>query len=417
MSEALAKLSLFDPAVQEDWYAAYEILHKEAPVYWCEEGGFFVVTKYADIQAISREPNLFSTAATRKSSDPLIKFPEALDIYEGKGWTRFQPMVTDPPIHKQYRRNFDNFFSPSGVKVMEPFIRQFINELVDGWIGKGECEFVHDFAMPLPMTVITKMLGFPMEDLPLLKRWSEVWVMPFARGLTVQQEKYVAQMGVEFQHYIHEQAQLRRRSPRQDVLTALVNGTVGEGEDKRPLTDNEIIGITDNLLIGGNETTTFALTSGIWLLFRFPEIYAELKADRSKVRNFVEEVLRMESPTMGLMRCTTEDTEIRGVKIPKGSVLNLRFAAGNRDEEQFPDAACPHLSRKNAAAHLAFGQAEHHCPGAALSRLEQLCTFEILLDRLDNIRPAPGKNDYSHLPGFTLRGLKQLHIQFDEAAG
>jgi cytochrome P450 len=415
MSEALAKLSLFDPAVQEDWYPAYRLLHEEAPVYWCEEGGFFVITKYADIQAVSREPNLFSTAATRTSSDPLIKHREALDIYERKGWPRFQPMVTDPPIHKQYRRNFDRFFSPSGVRVMEPFIRQFVDELIDGWIDRGECEFVHDFAMPLPMTVITKMLGFPMEDLPLLKRWSETWVMPFARGLSLEQEKYVAQMGVEFQHYIHEQAELRRRSPRDDVLTALVNGTVGEGAEERPLTENEIIGITDNLLIGGNETTTFALTSGIWLLFRFPDIHRELPQDPSKIRNFVEEVLRIESPTMGLMRVATEDTEIRGVRIPRGSVLNLRFAAGNRDEEQFPDAACPHLDRKNAAAHLAFGQAEHHCPGAALSRLEQMCAFEILLQRLADIRPAPGKNDYAHLPGFTLRGLKALHIEFDPA--
>ena len=131
------------------------------------------------------------------------------------------------------------------------------------------------------------------------------------------------------------------------------------------------------------------------------------------MRNFVEEALRIESPTQGLVRFAAKDVELRGVKIPKGSVIQVRYGAGNRDPERYPEPERPDLSRRSAASHLAFGTGEHVCPGAALSRFEQNLAWNILLDRIDNIRPVEGKDDYTHLPGFWLRALKQIHMRFD----
>jgi cytochrome P450 len=124
-------------------------------------------------------------------------------------------------------------------------------------------------------------------------------------------------------------------------------------------------------------------------------------------------VLRIESPTQGLFRFVTADTQINGFDVPKGATLSIRYGAGNHDPERFPEPATPDLGRKNAGRHLAFGLGEHVCPGATLSRYEQWLSWEILFDRVKNMRPAPGKNDYTHVPGFWLRALKSIHMRFD----
>jgi cytochrome P450 len=321
------------------------------------------------------------------------------------------------PKHRRYRSLIDPFFTPYAVKKREIFIRGTINELIDGWIDKGDIEFMREFAEPLPMRVIADYLGFPPMDLPQLKEWSGAWVLPFSRGLTLEQEKWAVSKHIELQHYIHRTMQEKRRNPKDDIVSHLVAAEYDDPEtgEKRRLRDEEIIGITDHLLIGGNETTTFALSNGLWLLFRFPKVYARITADHDKIKAFVEEVLRIESPTQGLYRHVTQDVEIRGVKIPKGSTLHIRFGAANRDPEQFACPAHLDLERKNAASHVAFSQGEHHCPGASLSRFEQNCAWDILLTRLRDMRPSPGKNDYSHVHGFWLRALKSLHMQFDKA--
>jgi cytochrome P450 len=268
------------------------------------------------------------------------------------------------------------------------------------------------------MLVIAEILGFPRMDLPALKRWSAAWVLPFSRGLTLEQEMKAVGEHIELQHYIFETMKEKRRKPKDDIISHLTQARIDDVDtgETRPLTDQEIIGVTDHLLIGGNETTTFALSNGLYLLFQFPEVYRRLSADRGKVKQFVEEVLRVESPTQGLYRFVTEDVEIRGHRIPKGSTLNLRYGAANRDQDQYP---CPHrvdLDRTNAGTHLAFSLGEHHCPGASLSRFEQYCAWDILLARLANIRPVEEKNDYRRLHGIWMRALEAIHMRFDKVA-
>ena len=148
-------------------------------------------------------------------------------------------------------------------------------------------------------------------------------------------------------------------------------------------------------------------------MLREPAIYARLCADKNKIRTFVEEGMRLESPTQGLYRTVTRDTEIRGVALPKGATVHLRFAAANRDEAVFKDPDALDLDRPNAIRHMAFSQAEHHCPGAGLSRLEQNIAFARLIERLPNLRLAPGKNSFEHIPGFVLRALGSLNLSFD----
>jgi cytochrome P450 len=376
----------------------------------------FVVTRYDDLEYIMRQPLEFP-ARSEEDNEPLLTHPESIALYDDKGWTRYTPLGENLPKHGHYRALVDPALTQSAVKEKEGFVRTTINELIDNFIDEGEAEFIDRFAEPLPMMVIAELLGFPRMDLPQLKIWSAAWVLPFSRGLTLEQEMEAVKLHIELQHYIYETMQRKRKNPQNDIISRLLKIEVEDVDlgRKRPLTDTEIIGITDHLLIGGNETTTFAISNGLWLLFKNPDAYHKLKNDPTKIKGWVEEVLRIESPTQGLYRHAVKDSEVGGVQIPKGSVINIRYGAGNRDAKRFPDPELPDLERKNAGRHMAFGIGEHVCPGATLSRLEQRWAWEILLERLKNIRPVESKNDYRHRPGMWLRALNEIHMQFDKA--
>ena len=414
---ATSTIDLFCPATQEDWYPTYRTLREEAPVYHIPGTKLYVLSRYEDIIRVVRDTKTFSNQHEKLGGDLLLKYEEARNYYcehglgkeEGRG--RWSPLAVDPPEHRKYRALVDRFFQGKGLSKAQPLIEKLVDELIDTFADKGEVEFVTAFAEPLPVTVITSLLGLPLEDMPQLKKWSAAWAAPFARGLTLEQEMDVARQGVEFQNYIRDHANERRKNPQDDIITHLVQAKY---DNERPLTDHEIASIVDHLYIGGNETTTFALTSGMWIMLRDPEIYRSLLADPSRIDTFAEEGLRLESPTQGLYRTVTEDTEIRGVKIPRGSPVHLRFAAANRDEAMFPNADKVDLDRANANRHLAFSQGEHHCPGAGLSRLEQQIAYRRLLERLPDLRFTPGKNDFTHHPGFVLRALKELHLSYGE---
>ena len=406
MTLSIDEVDLFSPETQEDWYPSYRAILEQAPVYAIPGQDMFLVSKFEDIAWIVRNPDRFPHAAG--SSHNLLMSDEAKAYHTQHGYPRTQPLSTNPPEHRRYRELVDPFFSPAGAARQREMITAVIEDLVDEILARGRIEFVEEFAVPLPVRVITLMLGFPLEDIPRLRIWSNAWVMVFKMSLTHEEQMYAAERGVEFQKYIEGFIDERRANPGEDVLSHLSARAHYAGE--RPLSNAEVIGIISHLYIGGNETTTFALTSALWLLTQDPALWQRLKEDRSRVRFFVEETLRLESPTQGLFRVTAQDEELRGVKIPAGSVLHLRFAAANRDGDEFPSPDDFALDRPNAAKHVAFSQGEHMCPGAGLSRLEQNITWETMLDRVERFDLVPGANDFTHLPGFVLRGLKALHV-------
>jgi cytochrome P450 len=323
------------------------------------------------------------------------------------------PLGTNPPVHRHYRELVDHFFTGPGLAQWQPMIETFIDEQLATFEHDGHVEWNSRYAVPLPVRVITAMLGLPAADIPRLKQWSAAWIMPFVRPLQPEEDVWVAEHVVEMYEYLADQIARKRADPGDDIITHLTQVTFTGDAQPRPLTDQEIITIVDHLFIGGNETTTFAMTSGLWIMLREPQVYRSLLDRPDRVPQFVEEVLRLESPTQGLWRAVAEDTELHGVAIPKGSTVHLRYAAGNRDERIFECPAEVRLDRHNSRRHLAFTLGEHHCPGADLSRLEQVLTLQRVLDRLPNLRLAEGANDFNHVPMFTMRALRQLHLEFD----
>ncbi len=412
-----AEIDFMDPVVQENWFDAYDLIRSESPAYYMPQLGMYVLTRYDDIEYVLKRPLAFTAGPDVQETEPLIKYEASRKCYKDKGWERFTPLGENPPMHRNYRALVDPALTAARIKRKESFIRATIDTLIDDWIDDGEIPFIEKFAEPLPMIVIAELLGFPTMDLPQLKTWSGAWVLPFSRGLTEAQELEAVNLHTELQHYIFDMMKHKRQHPGDDILTTLINAEVEDSAlgRKRALTDEEIIGITDHLLIGGNETTTFALSNGLWLLFRNPETHAALSADPRKIKNFVEEALRIESPTQGLYRFVKEDCEIGGVPVPAGATLSIRYGAGNHDPSRFPQPKIPDLERKNAGRHLAFGMGEKVCPGATLSRFEQTWAWEALFSRLNNMRPVTAKNDYQHIPGIWLRALVEIHLAFEPA--
>ncbi|HJM28788.1 MAG: cytochrome P450 [Acidimicrobiales bacterium] len=414
--ETLDEVDVFAADTIENWYPTYDLLRSECPVYHVPDTQTYFLTRYEDIYNVLRQTDLFRRGAGK--SRPLITDKEAQDYFNENGWQKISVLGSNPPDHRRYRDMVDHFFSVKGAKKQTGLITDIAEQLIDNWIDDGEVEYVAQFAETLPAMVITVMMGFPLEDLPKLKIWSEAWVAPFSLQLDVEQEREVSRLMVEFQHYIHDHIKDRRENPRkdptEDVVSYLVSTPVKLHSGTRMLNDTEIINMIDHLYIGGNETTTFALTSGLWILIENPELQDALASNPKQVRTFVEEVLRLESPTQGMDRHAVRDTEIAGVKIPKGSHIHMRYAAANRDKLQFNCPENIELGRKNASKHLAFSIGETHCPGAGLSRLEQNIATGLLLKKIKNFRFAEKKNTFQHHMNFTLRSFKDLHVTFEK---
>ncbi len=405
-------VDLSDPATQRDWYPTYDLLREHAPMYRMPGTDTYVLTRYEDVAWVSRRTDLFANGPAPSAA--LVKDEEAMRIYRDRGRVRRTILGTDPPVHRRYRDLVDPFFNARGAERRRELVADAVDELIDGWIGRSGIDFVTDFALPLPVRIITETLGFPVADIPQLKAWSAAWVMPFAGGLTPEQQRFVAEQGTEFQAYIIDTIAQKRAAPDESVISHLASATFASPDGPRPLTEEEIVFTVDHLYIGGNETTTFALTWGLrWLLAR-PDLWERLRDDRSKVPTFVEEVLRLDSPTQGLYRHTLADVERHGVVIPAGSTVHIRFGAANRDPRMFPDPAVLDLDRPNAARHVAFGQGEHHCPGAGLSRLEQHVAWNRLLDRVDEWWLV-GDAQLTTMPGFVLWALDALPVGFRPA--
>ena len=422
-------IDLFAPGAQEHWFESYKVLHEEAPIVrlpgqgWLPGTDAFVLTKFEDIARVTRDPILsdFTLGTDERPAQGGSSKVEAEMFREAGFSDTVEAAQTLRPTlegHKRYRQMlWDPWVGPEGAQRHTQMITEVTNNLIDKWIDRGEVEFVEEFAAPLPQTVITNVLGFPLEDMPLLKKMEQAQVRRFVFGsgpkneLPEDVDRENAAVLVDFHRYIQDQIDQKRKSPQNDMVSWLTQVEF----DGRKLSDGEIISIAVLMHIGGNETTQYALTSEGLLLAQNPEIVDELRADRGKVRFFVEEALRLYAPTQGGAggRFALQDMEIRGVKIPRGSLIHLRFGAGNRDADLCPEPDKVHLDRKNPGRHLTFSMGPRNCPGQGISRLEQNIAMNVLLDRIENIRFTPGKNTFEHQPGIML-GLYELHLSFDK---
>lgn len=400
--------SLIDPNILECPYEHYRAL-QHAPLHFDAGAGFYVCTQYEMMRDILRNTDVFKSRMSQTTDGMRAPPPEVVALRRS-----LQPVVdtlvtNDPPGHQRVRAMMDNPFRARNVQRLSDSIRDIVNETIDSFIHRGECDFVHDFAIPVPIKVIADQLGIPRDLAPKIKAWSDAAVEPLGMMVSDQRLIECTLLQKEFQDYFVAQLEERRAAPRDDLLSHLVTIRDADGNG---FSMSEMLSLTSQLLVAGNETTTNAIAEGMKLLVDRPEVLAALRADPTRTRTFAEETLRLESPVQGLFRVVAKDTELAGHQLKKGARIMLRFAAANRDEQRFPQAEQLDLRRPNAATHLAFGAGIHHCIGATLAREEIIQSFAILPVRLQELRYATGKNDFRHHPSMILRGLKHLYIEF-----
>ncbi len=418
----LDEVDLFAPGAQEHWYDAYPILHREAPVLRLPGEGLtagsdgYVISRYADISRIVRDPERFPPTLTLAIAHLLNAEPGSKPAPRTNAMlASMATLRPDNALYRAHRQELTDPWVGPGASRHSAMITTCVDELIDRWIDHQQVDFVAEFARPLPQLVMASVLGFPRDDIPRLAEWGNAQVTAFVHGRGHRNLLTQAELASQFEklegfkEYVDKTVQEKRRSPADDMISWLC--TVEYQALGRKLTDMEVNGVVYAMVIGGLETTQYALAEQAQLLCEHPELFARLKADRKLVRPFVEESMRLRSPTQGLStRVTSQDEIFQNIPVPQGSLLHLRFAAANVDPEEWE---CPYdlrLERKALTRHLAFSAGPRVCPGAGISRLEQNIAWNLLLDRLDHISYAPG-NTLTHQPGIML-GTQKLVLRF-----
>jgi cytochrome P450 len=409
----LASFNPFDPATLQCPFPHYAAMREEAPVHEVAGLGMYMVTRHDLVLEVVRDHATFSNQFGQTSMPLPDGDRERMMEVFAEGYPRVSTMLTaDPPDHTRYRRLVTKAFTPKEIASLEPAIRAITSMLIDSWIDRGRIEFVHDFAVPLPVRVIAKALNVPDERLDDFKKWSDDSIAGIGTALGLE-GRLEAERGVnEFQHYFAAQIEQRRTAPQDDLLTNLLNARVSDADvDDRPLDMPEMLSILQQLLVAGNETTTKMLTEMVRLLAEHPEEWRRVQADPSRVEAVVEETLRLSTPTQGMFRIATRDVTLGGVDIPAGARVVVAYCSANRDETLFTDPDGFDPDRAHLKDHLAFGKGIHFCLGAALSRLEGKVALEELSKRLDTLT-LPASNRFEYFPSFMLRGLTSLDLEF-----
>ena len=427
MAEDLTKVDFFrDSRLTDDPYTFYEALREKCPVAKEEHYGVTMVTGWQEAVDVYNDAETFSSCIS--VTGPFPGFPVSLEGMEDGDVTALieqhrdeipfsdQLPTLDPPTHTNHRALLMRLITPKRLKENEDAMWKLADDILDDFLAPGEGEFIKGFAGPFTLRVIADLLGVPEADRPeLLER--------LARGThgsgLGNADKTLTKTPLEYLYdvfatYVED----RRAEPRDDVLTGLATASFPDGTMPEV---GDVVRVATNVFSAGQETTVRLLSTALKVLGDRPDIQQKLRADRSLLPNFIEECLRIESPVKGDFRLSRVPTTVGDQSLGAGCTVMVINGAANRDPRRFEDPDDFDPERKNARQHLAFGRGIHSCPGAPLARAETRVGLERLLDRTTDIRiseskhgPAESRN-YQYIPTYILRGLTELHLEFDLA--
>jgi cytochrome P450 family 150 subfamily A5 len=405
----------------DDPYPYFDWLRTQCPVRRDPQQGVYMVTGYEEAFGVYTDADTFSSC--NSVTGPFPGFPVPLEghddaselIEEHRHELPFsdQIITMDPPKHRDHRHLLMRQLTPKRLKENEDFVWRLADRQIDGFIDRGECELIRDYANPFTLFVIADLLGVPEEEHQEFRDALARQPHDNAVGSTNSEmsQNPLAWLYDRFGGYIED----RRREPRNDVLTALATTTFPDGELPEVI---DVVRVAANVFAAGQETTVRLLGTALQLLCERPDLQQILRERRDLIPEFVEEALRMESPVKGDFRLSRRQATVGGVDIPAGATLMVLNGAANRDPRHFEDPGEFRVDRGNSREHLAFGRGVHSCPGGSLARLEARVSIERLLNRTSEIRISeahhgpPGARQYQYVPTYILRGLTRLHLEF-----
>ena len=386
-------------------------LRANAPVYWSEKTEAYIVTRFEDVVYASKNNHLFCSGE---------------GVLPGRINAKIGMIDEDEPRHGEMRGLINRGFTPRMVRKWEEVFKQITDEALDAIASKGECDFVEDIAVPLPLILIAEMIGIRREDRERFHEWSDAMIS--AQG-NLDKPEVVAASGkaaLEYMTYVTEIIESRRVEPKDDLISILVqakeegvlvehenqNDSVDDvydrDEEHRSMNNDELIKLSILLMVAGNETTRNGLTGGMQLLIENPEARQRLIDDPSLIPAAVEEMLRLVSPVLSFQRTATQDTELGGVSIKEGEKILMIYGSANRDETQFENPDDFDLDRK--PQHVAFGIGNHFCLGANLARMELRVALEELLRRIPDMEYATDGPELGE--SALVRSVQHMHVKY-----
>ncbi|ODR25169.1 cytochrome P450 [Mycolicibacterium porcinum] len=413
-----------DERLVDDPYPFFEALRNKCPVTREDHYNVTMVTGWDEAVQVYNDEETFSSCLS--VTGPFPGFPVPLEGCSAEEVTALidkhrdelpfsdQLPTLDPPTHTDHRSLLMRLITPKRLKENEDAMWQLADEVLDSYLAPGRGEFIKGFAGPFTLLVIADLLGIPDED-------REAFVNGIKQnsggGIGSTSKESLSHSPLEFLYgQFSDYVSDRRANPRDDVLTGLAEATFPDGS----IPDvGDVARVATNVFSAGQETTVRLLSTALKVLGEQPEIQQRLRADRSLIPNFIEEALRIESPVKGDFRLSRCPVTIGETELNAGTTVMVLNGAANRDPRRFEDPDTFDPARKNARQHLAFGRGIHSCPGAPLARAETRVGIERLLDRTTDIRiseaqhGSDGDRRYNYIPTFILRGLTELHLEFD----
>ncbi|BBY38683.1 cytochrome P450 [Mycobacterium mantenii] len=407
-----------DVSLIPDPYPYFDHLRARCPVLPRPDQGVTAVTGHSEALAVYKDPAFSSCVSVAGPFSGLPFEPEGDDIGSLIEQHRSQiPMsehivTQDPPEHARTRGLLSRLLTPKRLKENEDFMWRLADQQLDEFLSRGSCEFLDEYARPFSGLVIADLLGVPIED---HEEFRDVFSGKFSGGVEddsmTRAHNPLEYLDEKFTTHITE----RRRQPREDVLTEPAQAKYPDGSTPEVI---DVVRLATFLFAAGQETTTKLLSFGVRMLAENPELQKLLREDRSRIPNFVEETLRMESPVKCHFRMARTTTSIGDAEIPAGSTVMLLPGASNRDARKFERPDEFRIDRPNVREHVAFGRGNHSCPGAPLARAEGRISLNRILDRMADItiteakHGPPDARHYTYDPTWQMRGLSELHLEF-----
>lgn len=402
-TEAL-NLDLASPVFKANPYPAFARLRLEAPVSLlnAEQGRqTWLISRYQEAELVLRDERFVKNQRNALlMTEQSESMPSAADLM-CMGMVDF-----DPPDHTRLRSLVSTFFTPRAIDQWRERVQQITDELLDEIVEKGNADLIDTFAFPLPLRVISEMLGIPVQDRPILHRWTRQLADAFDHPGTLKQAEAPLQA---FYHYLAQLIEHKRQEPAHDILSHLTS------LEDHQISQRELMAMIFLLITAGHDTTDNLIGNGMYALLTHPEQMARLKQNPALVKTAVEEFLRYYSPFMlATRRWAREDVELCGKLIRRGDQVAIGLSAANRDEESF---SCPDqldITRQENH-HLSFGKGIHYCIGAPLARLEGQVALNTLLHRLPDLRLQDDLSQLSWRPGSFIIGLSCLPVTFQSS--
>ncbi len=380
-------------------------LCENEPLFWSETSGYWVATSFDLVSHISKNSEVFCSGFGVRPGTPV----------------KLSLIDEDEPRHGKLRRLINKGFTPRMVKKLESTFREIATETLDAIAKKGQCDFVDDIAVPMPLLLIAELIGIRREDRERFHQWSDAMILGDGNLDNPEIVAAAGQAFTEYTTYIREILEDRRQNPQDDLASVLVHAAdegilneesvlkgVGEGEREEAVRQ-ELIMFMVLLLVAGNETTRNSITGGMQALIQNPEARQRLIADPSLIPQAVEEMVRWVSPVRSFIRTATCDAELGGKQIKEGDRVLICYGPANRDESEFENAEVFDIDRN--PHHLGFGIGNHFCMGANLARMEMRVAFEEILRRLPDMEFADDVGP-QFAPSALVRACQHMYVKY-----